>query len=558
MKKHFIIFLILIFVLGLVPVNFSFAITQNQISAEVQIVCTDGANNWFSGSGTIIDPKGIILTNKHVIEGAYKNTCIIGFVESISQGPNFGVEGNYNLAEVKYYTTTTDMDAAILYLDNPTNKNYPYINIWDSNSDNLKFGDKIEIIGYPSIGGSTITYSSGDFSGFGNSFDGTKNYIKTIAPIEHGNSGGAAYNQIGNFIGIPTFVIKGSLNSLGYILSVNSIKSWLKLILGIDYKNEVIEQKPTIEKPTEKIPEKITPIDINKVIIDFYDCSKFYTEKDVLGNLVAPGFSLPGRSQGISYFTDHNGKYINPSTDCTLIQYDMNKKYNIDIQTVYMVLHIKDESYSNILTWVDAISKETKIYQTLKSSYNIYGNIRGGWPQEGVVIKPDIGGEEGSYYYALQLIDKSGNASEIGVWQYNYFKDKIKNQPINIDKIFTEKVKGKILLQVESRGEAWYVNPKDGKRYYMANGNEAYRIMRYLGVGATNKDLEKIKTNKIFAKKNSGKIFLQIEAHGEAYYIDFNGNTHYLKDGNVAYTAMRDLGLGITNNDLSKIPEGSL
>ena len=77
MKKQFTFFLILVFVFGLVPVDFSNAITQNQIDAEVQIVCTDGEDNWFSGSGTIIDPKGIILTNRHVVEGAYMNTCFI-------------------------------------------------------------------------------------------------------------------------------------------------------------------------------------------------------------------------------------------------------------------------------------------------------------------------------------------------------------------------------------------------------------------------------------------------------------------------------------------------
>ena len=126
------------------------------------------------------------------------------------------------------------------------------------------------------------------------------------------------------------------------------------------------------------------------------------------------------------------------------------------------------------------------------------------------------------------------------------------------DPELVKKLKGRIFLQVESHGEAYYVNPKDSKRYYMVDGNEAYRIMRYLGVGITNKNLEKIKTNKTFAKNNSGKIFLQVEANGEAYYIDFNGNSHYLKDGSVAYTVMRDLGLGITNIDLSKIPEGSL
>ena len=54
MKKQFTILSILIFVFGLIPVNFSVAITQNQIDAEVQIVCEDENGNWFSGSGTIL------------------------------------------------------------------------------------------------------------------------------------------------------------------------------------------------------------------------------------------------------------------------------------------------------------------------------------------------------------------------------------------------------------------------------------------------------------------------------------------------------------------------
>lgn len=117
----------------------------------------------------------------------------------------------------------------------------------------------------------------------------------------------------------------------------------------------------------------------------------------------------------------------------------------------------------------------------------------------------------------------------------------------------SSKMKGKILLQVESHGEAWYVNPKDGKRYYMANGSEAYNIMRTLGVGITNSDLDKVKANKNTAKKQSGKILLQVQSHGEAYYIDSNGNANYLKDGDAAYQIMRKLGLGIKTIDLNKI-----
>jgi hypothetical protein len=116
-------------------------------------------------------------------------------------------------------------------------------------------------------------------------------------------------------------------------------------------------------------------------------------------------------------------------------------------------------------------------------------------------------------------------------------------------------LKGRILLQVESKGEAWYVNPKDGQKYYMANGDEAFAIMKTLGVGMSNKDIEKMKTDANFRKKFIGKILLQVESHGEAYYISFDGRYNYLKDGAAAYSIMRKLGLGISNSNLNKITE---
>jgi subtilisin family serine protease len=60
------------------------------------------------------------------------------------------------------------------------------------------------------------------------------------------------------------------------------------------------------------------------------------------------------------------------------------------------------------------------------------------------------------------------------------------------NKTLVTKLKGRILLQVESHGEAWYLNPKDGKRYYMTNGDAAYQIMRFLSLGITNLNLRKI------------------------------------------------------------------
>lgn len=105
----------------------------------------------------------------------------------------------------------------------------------------------------------------------------------------------------------------------------------------------------------------------------------------------------------------------------------------------------------------------------------------------------------------------------------------------------SNRLKGRMLLQVGSNSEVWYVNPKDGARYYMTNGDAAYNIIRNLGIGITNQDLEKIKSNRALAKKSAGKIFLQVESRGEAYYVDFDGSLYYLKDGADAYGIIRSL-----------------
>ncbi len=149
-----------------------------------------------------------------------------------------------------------------------------------------------------------------------------------------------------------------------------------------------------------------------------------------------------------------------------------------------------------------------------------------------------------------KCIKKPAKGQEITIKE---FIDKEKNNLTKIDEKLTNKLKGKILLQVENSGQAWYVNPKDGRRTYMANGDRAYNAMRNLGVGITDKDLDKLKNNSDLAKKQAGKIFLKIQDKGQAYYVNFDGKLYYLKDGDEAYKVMRTLGLGIKNGDLNRI-----
>lgn len=58
----------------------------------------------------------------------------------------------------------------------------------------------------------------------------------------------------------------------------------------------------------------------------------------------------------------------------------------------------------------------------------------------------------------------------------------------NIDERFARGQAGRILLQVERNGEAWYVNPDDGKRYFLGRPADAFNVMRSLGLGISNED----------------------------------------------------------------------
>jgi hypothetical protein len=62
-----------------------------------------------------------------------------------------------------------------------------------------------------------------------------------------------------------------------------------------------------------------------------------------------------------------------------------------------------------------------------------------------------------------------------------------------LDNEFPQSLSGKILLDVENNGEAYYVHPKDKKGYYLGKPSDAFNVMRELGLGISNKDLETIK-----------------------------------------------------------------
>lgn len=121
------------------------------------------------------------------------------------------------------------------------------------------------------------------------------------------------------------------------------------------------------------------------------------------------------------------------------------------------------------------------------------------------------------------------------------------------------RLSGRILLQAESKGEAWYVEPQTGLRYFLGRPSDAFAVMRRLGLGVSNANLLKIGTDPKFSQKMSGRILLQVESKGEAWYVNPTDlKRFYLGRPADAFSLMRSLGLGISNANLAKIPAATV
>jgi len=114
-------------------------------------------------------------------------------------------------------------------------------------------------------------------------------------------------------------------------------------------------------------------------------------------------------------------------------------------------------------------------------------------------------------------------------------------------------LRGRILLQVESHGEAWYVNPVNNQRYYLGRPSDAYALMRSLGLGISNADFNSFSVKA--PGRLAGRILLKAQDKGQAYYVDPRElKLYYLGRPSDAYNVMRAKGLGISNRDLAAIP----
>lgn len=166
-----------------------------------------------SGSGVIVDPKGYIVTNYHVVKDADEIKVV--FFDK-------------HETTAKLVATDPSTDVALLKVD--VNNDLPYIRM--GNSDSVRVGDWVMAVGNPFDLTSTVT--AGIVSAKGRKIDilgenastPIESFIQTDAAVNPGNSGGALVNLKGELIGINTAIATptGAFAGYSFAVPVNIVK----------------------------------------------------------------------------------------------------------------------------------------------------------------------------------------------------------------------------------------------------------------------------------------------------------------------------------------------
>ena len=182
-----------------------------------------------TGSGTVISPKGYILTNNHVISDSFDRTY--GNISiCIPNGDGEDIDCN-NTARL--VNRDISLDLALLKFDKwyedendnvakdfPDDHKFIYREIEDNRAKELKLNDTLFALGYPGSGGYNITFTKGVYSG---SIDDM--FYKTDVNISPGNSGGFVFTPTSAFAGVPTLYDPDS--NIGYIVKPDVVMEFI-------------------------------------------------------------------------------------------------------------------------------------------------------------------------------------------------------------------------------------------------------------------------------------------------------------------------------------------
>ncbi len=250
--------------------------------AVVLVITNEG-----SGSGSILDKEGHVLTNWHVVQG-YDRVYVVF-------KPKKGVELKKEelLKELLYVAKVVKVDQmtdlALLEIENPPG-NLPTLKL--GNIEDVEVAQDVHAIGHP--GGNVWTYTTGTISQIRPKYEFPHDnmmfeckVIQTQTPINPGSSGGPLLNDNAEIIGINTFYIKG--DGLNFAVSVDVIEEFLKREKG-----RLARRPPTIYAP------KTTPSYTQKTPSYF----EYDTNRDGIVDMIE--YDSDGNGIADMYFVDLN------------------------------------------------------------------------------------------------------------------------------------------------------------------------------------------------------------------------------------------------------------
>jgi serine protease Do len=178
--------------------------------ADIKTIAdTPQGRKFFEGAGFVIDPSGLIVTNRHVIAGAYEITAIVPGFPPLPAKPVF-ISGLIDVAILK------------------VNAGLPLPPVKLGDSDKVLVGDSVLLLGNPLGVGRSL--STGVISGLNRDIGETMydHFFQTDAALNHGNSGGPMFNMDGEVIAIDTGLTSSPGNTgsigIGYSLPINDVK----------------------------------------------------------------------------------------------------------------------------------------------------------------------------------------------------------------------------------------------------------------------------------------------------------------------------------------------
>lgn len=254
------------------------SVSRRAVRAAVKITAEAGPGQGSTGSGSIIDPRGYVLTNFHVVghmhpgDGApgsfinTANTVRIGMVtdardsaEERFLGRVVRADARLDLALIRIYAERDGTPLA-------ESRRFPSITM--SSTTRLRPGTRLFAFGFP-LGARTINVTSGEMSGFQMNSREEVAWIRTDAEFNPGNSGGMLLDRQGRLVAVPTAVLsgRGTLEPIEVARPVERVpEEWIRalrrghiedvivggvpqLALGAEYQDEATGDGTAFDRP---------------------------------------------------------------------------------------------------------------------------------------------------------------------------------------------------------------------------------------------------------------------------------------------------------------------